>query len=445
MKDSRTLVEHFFRHEYGRLVAVLTRSLGIRNLPLVEDVVQTALFKALQGWGQNGVPDLPGAWLHRTARNLAIDALRRIQTERRLLTSECLESPTSNDSLHETLQSYEEVGDEPLRFFFLCCHPSISTESSIALTLKSVCGFSTEEVASALLISTSNAEKRITRAKEKLRDIGTELADLDAASIESRMEAVQLAIYLLFNEGYASSSGDKTLRKELCDEAIRLARMLVELVSHFASSNCALLALMLMHSARFETRVSRDGAIVLLEDQDRSRWDWSLIRESMQWMAKSASGNRLSRYHVEAAIAWEHCRATSFQEVDWNAIIDRYRILAEMQPSPMVQLNLAIAISYAASAKDGLSLLTQISAKDRARLRPWWDCAIAEIYHRLGRTQDAISHWQDAIVLASNVGQRNLIGRRILEAQKKTTLSENSKSVDEKFGSLNSNLSDQTT
>ena len=422
MNDSRTLVEHFFRHEYGRLVAVLTRSLGIRNLQLVEDVVQTALSKAIQGWGQNGIPDNPAAWLHRTARNLAIDTLRRIQTERRLLSSECVESSTSNDVLNANLQSYEEVGDEPLRFFFLCCHPSIPTESSIAFALKTVSGFSMDEVASALLISTASAEKRISRAKEKLRELGTELAELDIKAIVSRIEAVQLALYLLFNEGYASSNGDSSLRNDLCNEAIRLARMLVEVIPCSTSASCALLALMLMHSARFEARVGRDGAIVLLEDQNRAQWNWSLIREAMLWMAKSASGDELSRYHVEAAIAWEHCRAASFDEVDWNAIIDRYRILAEIQPSPMVQLNLAIAVSYASSSEDGLNLLTQISSKDRVRLRPWWDCAIAEIFHRLGRTQDAIAHWQDAIALATNFRQRELIGNRISNA--KTTLLE---------------------
>ena len=273
MNDSRTLVEHFFRHEYGRLVAVLTRSLGIRNLQLVEDVVQTALSKAIQGWGKNGIPDNPGAWLHRTARNLAVDALRRIQTERRLLSSECVESSTSNEVLNANLQSYEEVGDEPLRFFFLCCHPGIPTESSIAFALKTVCGFSIDEVASALLISTASAEKRITRAKEKLRELGTELAELDATAIVSRIEAVQLSIYLLFNEGYLSSSGDANLRNDLCNEAIRLARMLVATVPDSGSASCALLALMLMHSARFEARVGRDGAIVLLEDQNRAQWN----------------------------------------------------------------------------------------------------------------------------------------------------------------------------
>ena len=422
MNDSRTLVEHFFRHEYGRLVAVLTRSLGIRNLQLVEDVVQTALSKAIQGWGQNGIPDNPAAWLHRTARNLAIDTLRRIQTERRLLSSECVESSTSNDVLNATRQSYEEVGDEPLRFFFLCCHPSIPTESSIAFALKTVSGFSMDEVASALLISKASAEKRISRAKEKLRELGTELAELDTKAIVSRIEAVQLALYLLFNEGYASSNGDSSLRNDLCNEAIRLARMLVEVIPCSKSVSCALLALMLMHSARFEARVGRDGAIVLLEDQNRAQWNWSLIREAMLWMAKSASGDELSRYHVEAAIAWEHCRAASFDEVDWNAITDRYRILAEIQPSPMVQLNLAIAVSYASSSEDGLNLLTQIPAKDRVRLRPWWDCAIAEIFHRLGRTQDAIAHWQDAIALATNFRQRELIGNRISNAKTTTLL-----------------------
>ena len=418
MHDSRTLVEHFFRHEYGRLVAVLTRSLGVRNLELVEDVVQSSLSKALLEWGHNSIPDDPGAWLYRTSRNLAIDAIRRAQTERRILSAE---SSAKQDSSSEKIQDAhfdEEVGDESLRLLFLCCHPCIPLESSIAFALKTVSGFSTDEVSSALLISKANAEKRATRAKDKLREIGMELTELDNAAIASRIDAVQSTIYLLFNEGYSSSSGNATLRKNLCEEAIRLARMLVGSVHISASSSSALLALMLMHVARFDARVDIHGSIVVLKDQDRSQWDWNAIREAMDWMANSAQGSILSRYHVEAAIAWEHCRAHSFEQIDWPRITVHYKILAELQPGPMVRLNLAIALSYASGPEFGLSQLTQITTQDRARLRPWWDCAIADVYCRRCDFKNAINHWQDALCLAINTDQREFIARRIEQATK---------------------------
>ncbi len=413
MNESRTLVEHFFRHEYGRLVAVLTRSLGVRNLELAEDVVQSSISRALQTWGRSGIPGNPSAWLYRTSRNLAIDAIRRTNTESRLIASGAFEVHPSSGVQNLFSAFADEVGDESLRLLFLCCHPSIPLESSIAFALRTVSGFSTDEVTSALLISKSNVEKRIARTKEKLREIGTEIIELDEADIGSRIDAVQSTIYLLFNEGYASSSGHSILRKELCEEAIRLARMLIRTVRVSVPSSTALLSLMLMHSARFDARIDAYGAMVMLEDQDRSRWDWNRIREGMHWMAISADGDHLSRFHVEAAIAWEHCRPHSFDEVDWSKITNQYQILERIQPSPMVRLNLAIAMSFSSGAEIGLVQLAHIPSEDRARLRPWWDCAMADVYSRLGKCSDAISHWQDALLLASNEDQRTLITKRI--------------------------------
>ncbi len=417
MNDSRTLVEHFFRHEYGRLVAVLTRSLGVRNLELAEDVVQSSISKALQTWGHSGIPDDPGAWLYRTSRNLAIDAIRRANTESRLLSNGAIKTYGSTDEQNLIVHFEDEVGDESLRLLFLCCHPSIPLESSIAFALRTVSGFSTDEVTSALLISKSNVEKRIARTKEKLREIGTEIVELKDSDIGSRMDAVQSTIYLLFNEGYASSSGHSILRKELCEEAIRLARMLIRTVGVSVPSSTALLSLMLMHSARFEARIDAYGAMVMLEDQDRSRWNWNRIREGMHWMAISAEGDQLSRFHVEAAIAWEHCRPQSFVEVDWAKIADQYQVLERIQPSPMVRLNLAIAVSFSLGPEFGLVQLAHIPSEDRTRLRPWWDCAMADVYNRLGKSNAAISHWQDALLLASNDDQRILIAKRIDRAK----------------------------
>ncbi len=312
-QDPQPLVEHYFRHEYGRLVALLTRHFGVRELGWVEDIVQAALTKALQSWAQRGLPDDPRAWLYRTARNLAIDAMRRQRIESKSRERLGLDS---NDRSDEPLPIDPlEIGDEPLRLLFLCCHPSIPLASRIALALKMVGGFSLDEVANGLLITRSNAEKRITRAKETLRDIGTEIADLTHESIQSRIESVEGTIYLLFNEGYASSSGDHALRRDLCLEAIRLARMLNAYPWSARPHSAALMALMLLHAARMEARVKTDGTIVLLEDQDRTQWNWSWIREAMDWMARSTQADQLTRYHLESAIAWEHCRAPNFESV----------------------------------------------------------------------------------------------------------------------------------
>ena len=415
--STRALVEHCFRHEYGRLVAVLTRALGVRNLELVEDVVQAALAKAIHAWAQKGVPNDPAAWLYRTARNLAIDSIRRAQVEKRIVAENSLEHAFLAED--DPVVNTAEVEDSSLRFLFLCCHPSIPLESSVAIALKTVSGFSTEEIATAFLITKSNAEKRITRAKEKLREGGIEIADLNRHSMEPRLEAVQSTIYLLFNEGYSSSSGDVALQKDLCDEAIRLARMLIQHTQLAPASSAALLALMLMHAARFDARVDTSGAIVLLESQDRSRWNWSLIREAMQWMAHSTETNQLSRFHIESAIAWEHCRATTFEAIEWPRVVELYLALERLCPSPMIRLNQAIAWSFVAGPEAGLERLIDIPESDRIRLRPWWDCAVAEAYHRLGKTAEATAHWIDALALTTGTAHRELIARKLANSQGK--------------------------
>jgi RNA polymerase sigma factor (sigma-70 family) len=412
MPDARKVLEHAFRHQYGRLVSVLTKSLGVRNLQLAEDVVQVAMSKALQVWAKDGIPDDIGAWLYRTSRNLAIDHLRRQKTEQRLLDSGRI-ADNSGPTDSNLVLFDSEVGDEPLRMIFLCCNPSIPSDSRLAFTLKTVAGFSIQEVAAALLISTSNAEKRVFRAREKLRELALEIGQLTSGDMLARIDSVRATIYLMFNEGYASSSGATEIRKELCDEAIRLTRMLIEFVDIQRSVNCALLALMLLHSARFDARSDAAGTTVLLEDQVRSHWNGAMIQEALFWMSQSTQEDQLSRYHLEAAIAWEHCRANSLTCVDWTRIVEYYEILAKIDNSPMVQLNHAIANSYVAGPMSALHLLVAISPQERARLRPWWDCAVAEMHQRLDNHTAAMAHLQDALALCHHVSQREVIERKL--------------------------------
>lgn len=416
--DVSAFVEHFFRKEYGRLVALLTKSLGVRQLDLIDDVVQSALSKGLQSWARTGVPDDPAGWLYRTARNLAVDAFRRQQVEARVLRTAGESLSVEADSGAESEVVFEsEIGDESLQLLFLCCHPSIALESGVALALKVVGGFSVEEIANSLLISRSNAEKRLTRAKESLRERGTEIIELNAASISERADSVLSTIYLIFTEGYASTVGEEPIRSQLCHEAIRLARMLNSSSWSSTPSTAALLGLMLLQASRQDARVDADGCIVLLMDQDRSAWNWDLIREAMEWMTKAASGSELSRYHIEAAIAWEHARAESLTAVDWSRVVGFYQKLLAMHPGPMVRLNLIIAQSRMLGNQFGLKALENVSDDDRKRLRPWWDCAIADAFEQLNRPVEAMSHLTDALALSANAAQQRLIEQKLSKLQ----------------------------
>lgn len=411
MNSPSQLVEHFFRHEYGRMVALLTSRMGAANLQLVEDAVQTAMSRALSNWSRCGVPESPSAWLYRCAANAAIDALRHQSKVARQLGKTESVAEASCEDLHRSLD--QQVGDETLRLLFLCCHPSLAAESRVALALRTVGGFSTTEIASGLLSTPVSVEKRITRAKEKLRDHSAEITELDGRAVAERLESVQATVYLMFNEGFASTEGNSPIRQDLCDEAVRLTRMLASHPLCSQPSTAALLALLLLHSARLDERIDAGGAIILLADQDRTQWNWAKVREAMNWMLQSADGDQLSRFHIEAAIAWEHSRGQQFSSTDWKRILELYTMLQNRYPSPAVLLNLAIAASYAIDSQEGLRRLLQITDQHRKSLRPWWDCAMADLLLRNHQTKAAISHLRDALALATNTAQRAMIQIRL--------------------------------
>ncbi len=411
MSPASSLVEHFFRHEYGRLVALLTRDMGVRHLQLAEDVVQSALSRALVAWPRSGTPTDPSAWLYRTAKNLAIDTLRR-ERRRQLLPQDGsgLPDPVMTGLGDEDLPRFEtEIGDESLRLLFLCCHPALAVDSQVALALKIVSGFGVQEIAQGLLVTTSNIEKRLSRAKEKLRQQPSAWIELNPAEVLERRDAVLSTIYLIFNGGYATTQGELPIRRDLCGEAIRLAKMVAQHPVCRVPAAEALVALLLLHTARFDGREAADGGVVLLAHQDRQRWDGDLLREAMDYAGRAARGTELSRYHLEAAIAWEHCRASTFETTDWRRISSYYRLLSHQHASPMIQLNAAVAISYAESVEAGRERLLQISDPERQRLRPWWDCCLAQIHERLGQPTLAQSHWRDALALAGSPVQRQFI------------------------------------
>jgi RNA polymerase sigma factor (sigma-70 family) len=411
MSKPRELVEHFFRHEFGRLVAVLTQSLGVRRLELVEDVVQAALVQALETWSRRGVPEDPGGWLYRTARNLAIDALRRERTYAQALPrlAEDAERELSPLEAHFA----DEIGDEPLRLLFVCCHEAVPAESRVALALRTLCGFSTAEIARALLTTDANVQKRIMRARDRLRELDVDVVPPATAQLGARLDAVLAVVYLLFSQGCYVTHADVPIRRDVCDEARRLARMLAAQSVGDIPAVHALLALMCFHAARFDARVTGDGAIVMLEDQDRSTWNWSDVREGMAWLARSTAGDEVTRYHLEAGIAWEHCRAPTFADTDWRRIADLYEALDRLAPSPLNSLNRAVAEAYVHGPQAGIDRLAAVLPENVPARYPGWHMVIGELHLRFGRHSAAERAWREALRLTTASAEREFLLRRL--------------------------------
>ncbi|MBN9121332.1 MAG: sigma-70 family RNA polymerase sigma factor [Planctomycetes bacterium] len=410
MTEPRVLVEHFFRHEFGRLVAVLTRSLGVRRLDLVEDVVQAALVQALETWARRGVPDDPAGWLYRTARNLAIDALRRERTHARALPH--LADGGEREAPPEA-RFADEIGDEPLRLLFVICHEAVPDGSRVAFALRTLCGFSTAEIARGLLTTEANVQKRVERARDRLRDLDVDFASPAAPQLRARLDAVLAVIYLLFCQGCHATHADVPIRRDLCDEARRLAGMLAGHPAGDAPAVRALLALMCFHAARFDARVALDGGLVLFEQQDRSAWNWGDVREGMAWLARSAAGDELTRYHVEAGIAWEHCRAATFADTDWGRIAELYDVLDRIAPSPVHALNRAVAEAHRHGPQAGLDRLAAVAPEDVPARYPGWHAVVGELNFRLGRYSVAEGAWREALRWTSASADREFLRRRL--------------------------------
>ncbi len=412
MTEQSPLVEHFFRHEYGRLVAVLVRTLGARHLELAEDSVQEAMRRALRSWGLGRVPDQPAAWLLQVARRLAVDQLRRARLHHRFLAGQ---PPGAGDEIAEAepVQLAGEIGDEPLRLLFLCCHPEIPAESGVALALKTVAGFGTREIATALLVPETTVQKRIERARVKLRELALELEPLHHPWMKRRLDAVRAAIYLLFNEGYLSARAESPIRQDLCDEALRLARLLSRHLVGNDPETHAMAALICFHAARAAARVDSAGALILLGEQDRSAWNWELVREGMDWMARSAVGDALSRYHLEAAIAWEHCRATSTEATDWEQIVQLYEHLASQVGGPAIELNRAVAESRCRGPQAALQRLLAVPAKSLPEPWPLWHAVLGQLHWQAGKRAAAIRHFEQALDVSESPAEKQIISSRL--------------------------------
>jgi RNA polymerase sigma factor (sigma-70 family) len=406
--------EHLFRREAGRLVAVLTRVFGIQNLALAEDVVQDAFCRALETWKFHGVPANPSAWLMKTAKNRALDVLRRDGTARRFA-PELERELDSESTLVPALDEAFAAGldDAQLRMMFSCIHPRLPEETQVALVLHLLCGFGIDETAAAFLKGRAAMEKRLARAKKTLAASKRLFELAGPADVAARLPAVLRALYLLFNEGYHGASPHAAVRAELCEEALRLLYLLLEHRLTSTPAAHALAALMSLHAARLPGRLDAGGNLLLLADQDRSRWDAARIAEGRRQLELSAAGAELTPYHVESAIAAVHAQAPSAGQTDWDEIVSLYDTLMRIAPSPVVAFNRAVALAQRHGSARGLEEIARI--KDRTRLKryPFYHAAVAEFELQLGHRAEARDSFAAALKLARNPAERRFLQERM--------------------------------
>ncbi len=401
-------IEEIFRAEHGRILATLIRLLG--DIDVAEEGLQEAFATALEQWPVAGTPANPVAWLVSTARHKAIDRLRR-QVR--------LAQKQEEIARHLELSAMEDDAPMPedrLRLIFTCCHPALATEGQVALTLRTLGGLTTEEIAHAFLVPAPTMAQRLVRAKAKIRDARIPYqVPLDDALTE-RLEAVMVVVYLVFNEGYAASFGARLVRHELCEQAIRLGRMLVELLPPHAEPK-GLLALMLLHDSRRETRLDGAGDIVLLEDQDRTRWDRLQIDEGAALVeaALLAGGQPPGQYALQAAIAAVHAQAPTAAATDWRQIAALYGMLARVHPTPVIELNRAVAVAMSGGIERGLALVDALDHRGELAEYHLLPAARAELLRRLGRHAEAAESYRRALVLVSNEAERRHLGKRLRE------------------------------
>jgi predicted RNA polymerase sigma factor len=407
-----------FQRESARLLAALTRIFGVANLALAEDVVQETLAAAFAEWSRHGVPEHHSALLLASAKNRALDVFRREGTARKFApeVGRLIESEWTLRPAVDELFLAPALKDDELRMMFSCCHPQLNEDTQVALILRILCGLSIEEIASIYLVTDSAIKKRLSRGK-KVFGASQRLFELTADDFAPRLSAVHRALYLLFSEGYHGACAEAVIRSELCGEAMRLIRVLVDHAPAATSATHALAALMYLDAARLPSRIDESGDLIRLFDQDRSRWDWKLVAAGLALLELSAAGTELSEYHVEAAIAGMHAAAGRAEDTQWSEIVALYDVLARLRPSPVVALNRAMALAQLEGPQRGLQAVQAIAGVDRLQAYPFYEAALGELELACGRVEVAREHFRLALGLARNTAERRFLARRIADCE----------------------------
>jgi RNA polymerase sigma-70 factor (ECF subfamily) len=410
--DAAAAVEEVYRSEWGRIVATLIGLVG--DFDLAEESAQEAFAAAVEQWRDSGVPELPRAWIIQTARHKAIDRIRY-----RTRSQEKLESYVSSGlapTITEPNYDIEEIPDDRLRLIFTCCHPALALEVQVALTLRTLCGLETDEIARAFLVPVPTMAQRLVRAKRKIREAGIPYAVPETKDIAERLEAILTVVYLVFNEGYAATRGGRLVRTDLCAEAIRLGRLVRTLMSPQPPPEAtALVALMLLHDARREARLDEAGDVVLLEEQDRGRWDRTLIAEALSLTEEAFRGGP-GPFALQAAIAALHCQAVRAEDTDWPQILRLYDQLERLQPSPIVSLNRAVAVAMVHGPQPALAIIDELAAGDLEDYH-LLHAARADLLRRLGSAEEAANSYRRALALVTNDSERRFLEWRLRQVQ----------------------------
>jgi RNA polymerase sigma factor (sigma-70 family) len=407
------VVEHLFRHEGGKMVATLTGIFGIEHLTLAEDVVQEALVRALQTWPFYGVPGNPAAWIMRASRNLALDVVRREKVFRQKEAEIIRLMEEEHSAPEAAIFPEQKITDDRLRMMFVCCHPRIPLDAQVALALKTLCGFSVAEIARAFLTSEAAIAKRLARAKQYIREARIPFEIPVGEELARRLDAVLQSLYLLFNEGYKATSGPKLVREEVCYEAIRLAHLLAEHPAGNRPRTHALLALMLMNSARLPTRLDGEGNLLRLQEQDRTRWDQPMIARGLFHLSQSAAGDEITQYHLEAAIAARHCAAGDYASTDWRQILDLYDRLVEFDDSPIVALNRAVALAEVHGPQAGIKAVSEIHDLSSLESYHLLYAVLGDFELRLNHSKAAADYFRKSLQLAEIKSEQAFLSKRL--------------------------------
>jgi RNA polymerase sigma-70 factor, ECF subfamily len=409
------LVDHLFRHQAGQMIATLTRIFGPRHLELAEEVVQEALLKALQQWPYRGVPDNPSAWLIQVAKHRALDVLRR-EASLQAKAEEIVRAFAAQEAFanrQPDAGQADELLDDTLGMIFMACHPALPREGRVALTLKTVGGFGTSEIARAFLAKEPTIAQRLVRAKRLLREESISFELPLASEMSARLASVLEVLYLLFNEGYTASGGENLVRADLCEEALRLCSLLLRHPATRQPKCHALLALMFFHAARIPARVGAGGELFLLAEQDRSRWDRRLIAQGFLQLERSAAGAEFSEYHLQAAIAACHTAATSYELTDWAEIVRLYDLLLGLNPSPVIALNRAVAVAKWRGAEAGIRELERVSAHPALQHYYLLPATLGELWFELGETAKAADNLRRALQCQCSEPERQFLQRKL--------------------------------